>query len=146
MKRLVLSAIVAGLGFCAALLLTSERAAPKAAEPAPDAEKILALQKERRDLLREAVTSAEQAFRGGVLPYATVSRATANWLSAELDLAGNRAERIAIREKILAHTRDVEGITAETVKAALANHGDLLEAKAARLQAEIELLRERAKD
>src|SRR5262249_50332354 len=120
MNRLALSAIVAGVGMCAALVMVSRTAEPKDAEPAPDAEKIVALQKERRDLLRDVVTSAEAGYRQGVLPYAAVSRATMSWLDAELELAANHAERVAIREKILTHAENVEKTAAEAVKAAVA--------------------------
>ena len=144
MKRFMLSAIVAGLGVCAAFAVISARAEPKDADPAPDAEKITALQKERRDLLREVVNSAEEGHRTGVLAYSAVSRAMTAWLNAELDLAANHAERVAVREKILTHAENVEKTAGEAFKVGNADRTDLLEAKAARLQAEIDLLRERA--
>jgi outer membrane protein TolC len=144
MNRIALSVVLVGLGAVAGLFVSSGLAEPTTVVRGPDAEKLTALRKERRDVLRQAVKESEEAYRHGVIPYTSIPRITVNLLNAELDLASDRAARIAIRERAVDQFREIEKAVAERVEAAVADRTDLLEARAVRLQAEIDLLRERA--
>jgi outer membrane protein TolC len=65
-------------------------------------------------------------------------------LEAEVELAETRAERIAVHEKILANLCQVEKAAQMRCSAGRAPIAESLEAKAARLKAEIQLKREQA--
>jgi outer membrane protein TolC len=144
MNRIALSVVLVGLGAVAGLFVSSGLAEPPTVVRGPDAEKLTALREERRDVLRQAVKESEEAYRHGVIPYASIPRITVNLLNAELDLASDRAARVAIRERAVDQFREIEKTVAERHNAGQADSMDLLEAKAARLQAEIDVLRETA--
>jgi hypothetical protein len=95
-------------------------------------------------VLRQAVKESEEGYRHGVIPYTSIPRITVNLVDAELDLAPDRAARVGVLERAVDQFRDIERIVAEQVKNAVAANTDLLEARAVRLKAEIDLLRERA--
>jgi outer membrane protein TolC len=145
MNRFALPVVIVACGIVTGLAISSGLAEPPAVGDR-DAERVTELQKERRDILREAVDQAERGYRAGVVQYSSVSRIKLNWLSAELDAAPDRAARVAVRKRIVLQLRHVEETTVELVNAGQAQSIDLLEAKAARLQAEIELLGEKAEN
>jgi hypothetical protein len=101
-------------------------------------DKILAKQKERRFALRQALTIAREAMRAGMSDMSTVLRVTDTIRSAEMELATNQAERIAARERLVELHKENEKLAVSLED--LAGKTQVLEAKAARLQAEIELL------
>lgn len=144
MNRTSLFVVLVGLGGLVGLFISSGLAEPTVIVRGKDAEKLTALRKERREVLRQAVRQAEEMYRSGRLPYATIPRLTVNLLNAELDLAPDRDARIAIRERVVDQLKISEEMVNQNVKSGQAANTDLLEAKAARLQAEIDLLRETA--
>ena len=141
MNRIAFAVVLIGLGSAAGLFVSSGLAEPTTAVLVPDAEKLTALRKERRDVLRQAAKQTEEGFRAGVIPYTSMPRITVNLVDAELDLAPDRAARVAVLERAVDQFREIEKIVAEQVKNAVATNTDLLEAKAVRLKAEIDLLR-----
>ncbi|MGE5192217.1 MAG: hypothetical protein ACM3U2_06900 [Deltaproteobacteria bacterium] len=154
MKRLVYSALLLGLPAVGAIVASRGLADPPPAERRSDAEKLTALLKERRDTLKQIVDEAERDRRDGMVSAAVVSRATIDWLNAELDLAADHAARVAVHERIVAHLRKIEAALenaanttkpAQTRARAHSESYEFLSVKAARCQAEIALLRERAK-
>ncbi len=132
-----------GLG---ALIGLSVSAEPTAKVRWPDAEKITALRKERRDALLEASKSAAEAYDVGRADYATLSRIKVELLNAELGLAPDHAARVAIRKRFVEQSREIERAIAERAVSGLVGGGrsDLFESKAARLKAEIDLTLELA--
>lgn len=112
----------------------------------PDAEKITALRKERRDALLEASNAAEQMYRIDASRYATVRRLKVELLDAELDLAPDRAARVAVRKRLAEQFREIEQEVAKRAAAGVVGGGasELFESKAARLKAEIDLALELA--
>ncbi len=145
MSRIAFSLVgFVGLGIAIGLWVPAGLAEPAAAVRGPNAEKLTALRKERLDALREAAKMAEEAYRGGAIDYASIPRIKIELLNAELDLAPDRAARVAVRERMVEQLRDVEKSTAQRVESALAPSSELLEAKAGRLKAEIDLLLESA--
>jgi hypothetical protein len=144
MNRIALSVVLVGIGAVAGLFVSSGLAESVTVVRGPYIEKLTTLRKERRDVLRQAVKETEEGYRQGVIPFTSIPQLTIKLLNSELDLASDRDARVAIRERAVDHFREIERIVAEQVKNAVAPNADLLEAKAVRLQAEIDLLREGA--
>ncbi len=154
LKRHVFSGLLLGVAAIGAILASQGRAQPPEAERRSDSEKLTALLKDRRDALKQIVDEAERDRRDGMVSPVVVSRATVDWLNAELDLAGDHAARVAMRERIVSHLRKTESALENVMKTAppAPSKGrphtesyEFLGIKAARCLAEIELLRERAK-
>src|SRR5579872_3112339 len=144
MNRIAFSVVLVGLGIVTGLLVSSGLAEPTAVVRGPNEENLTALRKERRDILRQAVEQAEALHRNGRIDYASIPRITISLLNAELELAPDRAGRIAVRERTVEQFKMIEDAVAQARIAARAQSTDLLEAKAARLQAEIDLMLEKA--
>jgi hypothetical protein len=143
MNRIAFSILgLLGLGVVIGFTVPAGLAEPTAVVRGPNAEKLTALRKERRDALREAAKTAEEAYRHGVGDYASIPRIKIELLNAELDLASDRAGRVAVRERLVEQFKEIEKSVAQRVESALAVSSDLLEARAARLKAEIDLLLE----
>jgi catalase len=149
MKRIAFS--IAGLvvfGAIIGLSVSAGLAEPTAVLRVPNAEKLAALKRlialrmERRDALQEAAKTAEKGYRAGVMDYKSMKRINIELLNAELDLAMDRPGRVAVRERLVEQFKKIEKEFAERVAVAQASSTDLLEAKAARLKAEIDLLLE----
>lgn len=145
MNRIAFAVVLVGLGAVAGIFVSSGLADPISVR-GPGLEKVTALRKERRDVLRQAVKEAEEAYRSGLIHSTSIPRITINLLNAELDLSTDHAGRIAIRERMVEQFKVIEELVAEHVEHGLANSdkADLFEAKAARLKAEIDLLLETA--
>ncbi len=147
MNRTAFSMIgLVGLGALIGLSVSAGFAEPTTDVRGPDAEKITALRKERRDALLEASNAAEHGYHVGRTDYATVRRLKSELLDAELDLAPNHAARVAVRKRLVEQFREIEQAIAERAVEGLAGGGrsDLFESKAARLKAEIDLALELA--
>lgn len=133
-----------GLGTVIGLSIPLGHAQSPAAVRAPSAEKLVVLRKQRREALVEAVRTAEDGYRHGERDYASIARINVELLNADLDLAQDRAGRISVRERVVKQLTEIERLAAQRVENAAASRTDLLEAKAARLKAEIDLLLESA--
>ncbi len=145
MKRIAFSLVgLVVFGAIIGLSVSSGLAETAAAACETNAEKLTALRRERRDALQEAAKTAEKGYRAGVMDYESMKRTRIELLNAELDLAIDRPERVAVRERLVEQFRKFEKEVAEHVAVAQASSTDLLEAKAARLKAEIDLLLESA--
>lgn len=144
MGRIAFSVVLVGFGIATGVFVSSGLAEPTATVRKPNAENLMALRKERRDILRDAVKVSEALHRAGRMDFESISRITIKLLNAELDLALDRAERIALRKQIVERFKALEEVVAAQVNSARAGSNELLEAKAARLQAEIDLLLESA--
>ena len=130
-----------GLGALIGLSVPAGLAEPTAEVRGPDAEKITALRKERRDALLEAHNTAEQMARTEDTDYATVKRLRDELLNAELEVASDHAARVAIRKRMVDRLRGIEQLIAVAAKAGTwsGTKINLFEAKADRLRAEIDL-------
>jgi outer membrane protein TolC len=130
-----------------AALLAAATWAAESAKPSRDeaAKQVKALLKDRRDTLEKMVDILTQQFQQGTVDFHRVAIATDRLCDAEFDLAANRAERIAALERKLKNLADAEKLTQSRFEMGLhATQLDVLEAKAARLKAEVQLLREKA--
>jgi outer membrane protein TolC len=142
MKRISLSVALLGLGVVTGVLVSSGLAEPDAVVREPGSEKLTALRKERRDALRGAVDVAMALYRNARIEQGPVLRITNTLLNAELDLAPDRAARIALREQTIKQLRSIEEIAVTRKESARGTQFDILEVQADRLQAEINLLLE----
>ena len=104
-----------------------------------------AAQRQRLATLRQSLARTEIAYKQGALPVVEVQKAKLAVLSAELDLCETPRERIAVLERILTHRREVEKLLETLYKSGAAPEASLLEARAKRQEAEIDVQRERAK-
>jgi|SRR5579872_2081338 len=138
-NRIAFSVVLVGLGVATGLFVSSGLAEPTAVVRGPNVDTLTALRKERRDVLRQAVKQTEPGYRSGVMPYTSVLRVTISLLNVDLDLAPNHAGRVAVRERIVEQLKINEKTIAEAVKSGTAEDPEVLEAKATRLQAEIDL-------
>ena len=109
-----------------------------------DAEKIEQLQLERRDTLRARVDAVDQAFRTGRLSVDVMLNAHIDLIDAELEVVSDPAERIKLRTEALEDFRQIAKFEELKQQQGVGTVQEMLEAKAASLAAEIELLKERA--
>ena len=98
----------------------------------------------RRDTLQAIVNVIEGRYRDGTERFASVADARDKYLLAELKLAKTKQQRIELCKKRIDNLRELE--KSETVRS---NHGTAkvevkMLATAARLQAEIDCIREQA--
>jgi outer membrane protein TolC len=107
-------------------------------------EQIESLLKERRDTLRRVVDVLTQQYENGSAAFESIMLASERLFDAELELAATKAERIAIYEKRVSALRAMEKFAEGRFKAGFrTTEVELLDARAARLQAQIRLLREK---
>ncbi len=118
---------------------------PDDASSASVMQKQAALKKERRDVLQEVSREAEEVYKHGENIYLEVAYAVMSWRDAELELAQDRAARVKVREHMLEKCKRIEELAIDRFKRSQAAI-DMGQAKAARLQAEIDLLREQTTD
>lgn len=118
----------------------------KAVPPTPheQATAIQRLLEERRDTLQQMVDSVKEQYRAGHAQMDAVLHASESLIEAELDLAKDQAERIALCERCVENVKELEAYTTTQFESGRLSHAETLAAKAARIKAEIELLRERA--
>ncbi len=107
---------------------------------------VLALLKERRDTLQALVVDLDAQFHDGSLGFDVVLRGRSQLLDAELQLASMSAQRISILERRVENFKELEKLTTMRWNNAGVTRDKVLEAKAARLAAQIELQREREKN
>jgi hypothetical protein len=105
--------------------------------------KITALLTERRDLMREEEQLSLTRYRQGVGTLEELQRVSGATIHADLDLARTRAERIALLQQWVDKTHEYETLVQGRYNSGTTVQTDVLEARAAHLEAEIEL--ERAK-
>ena len=143
MNRIAFSLALVGLGIATGLFVSSGLAQPTAVERGSSEENLTALRKERRDTLRDAADVAMALYRNARIEQGPVLRIINTLLNAELDLAPDRAARIALRERTIKQLKSIEELAAAQKEAARGTQIEILEAQADRHQAEIDLLLEK---
>jgi hypothetical protein len=140
-KRLLMLLCPIGVAIVIASAIAADPPVPGQDEASQQLEFLL---KARRDTLRQIVNLLEAERRtGGRATEEPILRASNQLLDAELDLASTKAERIALREKVVTNLQQIEKITAAQVGFGVRKPEEALQATAARLKAEIQLLREK---
>ena len=125
----------------AAWLVTNRTGAQQATDNASEA-KIQELLKLRHDVLRERYEVVRKRHEDGTLSAEHVVPALDDLLKARLELAASRKERIDICKQRVDNLRSLEAIAEARVKTGTGPIEDQMLATAARLQAEIDCLRE----
>jgi hypothetical protein len=115
---------------------------PRASAAAPPDTRMTTLLRERLATLQEIAAQATGAFERGSASVMEVHAANEAVLRAELDLADSQKARIAIHEKLVMEAKKHEEHVA---RIAMDQSFMLLRAKVHRLEAEIALEREKAK-
>lgn len=109
-------------------------------------DKIQALLKERRDVLKKAIANMEEGFRSGQeFSLSRMQNVQSMLTKAELELCKTDKERIKVLEDAVAFASKLEKITTAGVEAGITMQVDLSLARADRLEAEIVLEREKAR-
>jgi len=130
-----------------AIVLGSAMPSAKAEDPGKPPAKgasVETLLKKRLDVLQQIAKLRRAAYLAGEAGVNSVIQSQLDVLHAKLELAGKPAERIAIRKEILKQARDLEVVAGKRYQANAATQIDLLAAKAFRLRAEADLLREQS--
>jgi outer membrane protein TolC len=112
------------------------------AQPKKEAEKIDKLLQQRRDTLRQLVKVVTVEYQQGISGFESVYRASDQLIGAELDLAKNAEARIAILQRRVELMKNLFSLVDAKHKAGQGTTAQLLTAKAALLEAQIDLLRE----
>ena len=134
----MLFVLVASLG----VLLCNQPAESQDQQQAAPDNRINSLLAERRETLRQLVDAITARYTAGHRTLDNVIHARNGLLDAELEMAKTSAERIQIHEDRVQNFRALENAVKQRHKAGQATIDEMLVAKAARLEAEIELLRE----
>lgn len=100
-----------------------------------------ALQKDRRDTLAELAKAGEQRFRKGQATLASAMQTCQRQFDAALEFASTKEERVASYESLIENLRQLEKDAEAIHEAKAGSVDDVHEAKAARLKAEIDLLK-----
>jgi hypothetical protein len=114
------------------------------AAPVPekkDSPEVKALLKERRDVLKKEALARSEEFEAGVGTLASLLNVSRELLKTELELATKPAERVAAHEGHFNAMRKLEELVKEGYEAGRIKAADHFEMRAARLEAEIGLLR-----
>jgi outer membrane protein TolC len=109
-------------------------------------EKIRLLQGQHRDTLKEEVRAREEEFDAGRGATEALLRASGQLLKAELELATTAKERITAHAEHLKLMRKIEKITRSRHDAGQIKTSDNLQARAARMAAEIAWLKAGGKE
>jgi hypothetical protein len=145
MNRKFLVLVVAAAAAVVLSAIAADSPRPESSEASKQLESLL---QERRDTCRKLVEYVELQRRNGQVDIPSLIGASNQLVEAELDMAKTKAERIALRQKLVANLKQAEeyaegrnkmGFGVDTAKT-------FLETKAARLKAEIELAREQLSD
>lgn len=99
---------------------------------------------EREQVLEKLVEVAKIKYQQGIASLDAVIAAERQLFDAKLDSATTPGERIAIRESQLKLAQQQEQLVANRIEAGLVSTNDLMMAKANRLTAQIQLLREKS--
>ncbi|HUV64745.1 MAG TPA: hypothetical protein VMW24_12665 [Sedimentisphaerales bacterium] len=123
----------------AQLLATADGAEGQNPAQAGSNEKLRALLLERYDILKGIVESDKKWLELGRGNASGLKDATVAMFHAEADLCSNNAERIKVYEKLVATLREYEASLERWATAGRVTEGTVLQAKVARLEAQIRL-------
>jgi hypothetical protein len=114
-------------------------------EPLDVEKKIVELQKQRRDILKERVKALESKHNDGQIQVMQVIHARDDLYLAELELVSLPEERVHFSKLRLQNVEELEEVATLRHANGVGTFEEKLVAVAARIQAEIDLLNERAK-
>lgn len=98
----------------------------------------------RRDTLRQLVDVVTEEYRHGTSTFESVAHATDQLMDAELELAKNPKDRVAILQRRVVLMTELFAMVDTKFQAGQSTHAQVLAAKAALLQSQIHLAREQS--
>ena len=113
-------------------------------EPAGIQKRIIELKIKRRDTLKQRVEALQKKRNEGGIEITAAIRAREDLYLAELELVSEKTKRVDLSRQRLENLVNLESVFAARYKNGIGPFEDKLVATAARLQAEIDLLREQA--
>lgn len=102
------------------------------------------LMQERRDVFRQRLATVKSSYKQGETPLEQVISAQDDLFKAEFELAASKPERIKLCKKRVDNLRQLESVTAQQFSLGTGKMEAKFLATAARLQAEIDCLREQS--
>jgi outer membrane protein TolC len=140
---------VLSLGLLCSISMPGQQASAKPAErkavrQTAGTSKLATLQMQRLALLKEIAQDYRKRFQTGQAGTEEVLRASLAVIRADLELKHTRTERIALRQQWVKETTDFEKLVEQQYKVGSVPHSAVDEAQVARLEAEINLERERS--
>lgn len=126
-------------------LLAGWAVAAPVPEKKPESPEIQKLLKERRDALRNETVARTQEYEAGRGTLGSFLHASGKLLQAELELATNPKKRFDAHASHFNAMRKIDELVTEGYKAGRVKAADHYQMRAARLEAEVGLLRARAK-
>ena len=141
MKSVAITSLCA-LAACLCVVVCSQPAESQEERQASSDNKLNNLLAERRDTLHQLVEWVVAVQKDGGATLDNVIQAKNDLLDSELDIATTKTERIRIREEQVENFRYLENFIASRHENGKITIYELLVVKAARLEAEIKLLRE----
>jgi hypothetical protein len=114
-----------------------------AARPKATSDDVTTILGERLDVLRQVEGLQVEAYRRGEAPFDSVLAVQKEVIEASLELTDQKEERVRLLERLLNTMTEFERMAQQRHQAGLAVFVDVLKAKAARLKAQAELIRER---
>jgi outer membrane protein TolC len=114
-----------------------------AAADSPEAKKLLI---ERRNVLKEVNDIQRKGYERGELQLPDLLLTNRDLLEAELELADDKSQRIAICERLVKTFEDIEAISQRRQASGEITIIDVLSTKAARLKAQAQLANERSRN
>jgi hypothetical protein len=126
-------------GYRAQLLATARAAEGREQAQAGSEEKLRALLLERYDILKGIVESEKKSLEVGRGDASALKDATVAMFHADADLCSTNSERIKVYEKLVAALREYEAWAERRAAAGRATEAAVLQAKVARLDAQIKL-------
>jgi len=139
LSKILLAALLAALALTGCQR-EAKRTAPES--PLPHEDQLHQLLRERYQLLDGIAEDTKTFVETGRTTMSEYAQAKKKALRAKIDLCATQAERIAIREQILALDEQAEAWTKRRAAAGRAGEGDQKGARLRRIESEIELLRE----
>jgi hypothetical protein len=133
------TALVVGAGLWVSTALSEGAVAAEGDSP-----KVQALQRERLGILREAQSQAKAAYEAGRATAAEYQEAARAAFEAEMAAADTPAQKLAAAVKLFEMEAHAESVAEARHKAGQGTSLELLSAKAARLEAQIEVEKARA--
>ena len=140
MRTAVLLLVLGSMLSTASIALAQEKQTP---EITSTASKVVDLQVERRKVLSEVAEIANIHFKNGAVMYDTVCEAEIKLAAADLPLAQTANARQAIHKRKIEWLQKLEDYREVQFKNANGGRVEYLNAKADRLQAEIDMLQDR---
>jgi hypothetical protein len=144
MKKSLVLGLVALAAFVVGTSVGDEDRTKQNQKPNEVEKKVTALKIQRRDVLAQLVEVRQSRFEAGVVTMDQVIWASAELCEAQLELTQNANERIKLLRQLVDGLSKIEQIAKIKFEVARSPIDELLKARAARIAAEIRLVREQA--